>query len=204
MERLIDGGFSWAPVVNTLNYTLGDADVGTHVRVTVSYTDGSGASRRAPARWPARWRNVNDAPVVVVAGGTVAYTENDPATPVDPALTVSDIDTATPGGRHGAHHGRCGVAPGGPVTFTAAGGITGAERRYRRRTSTAPRRFADWQTVLVPGRLSPEPRARTLPACARSSLRGERRHGELRAGRAHGERRAGRRRRRPARAARSR
>ncbi len=43
----------------------------------------------------ARARIVIDrAPPVVVAGGTLAYTENDPPTAVDAALTVSDVDSA--------------------------------------------------------------------------------------------------------------
>ncbi len=38
---------------------------------------------------------VNDAPVLRTSSGTLAYTENQPATPVDPALTLGDIDSAT-------------------------------------------------------------------------------------------------------------
>ncbi|MCA1971595.1 MAG: tandem-95 repeat protein [Caenispirillum sp.] len=37
---------------------------------------------------------VNDAPVVVTSLGSLIYTENDPATAVDPNLTVTDIDNA--------------------------------------------------------------------------------------------------------------
>ncbi len=36
---------------------------------------------------------VNDAPVVTTSAGTTAYTEGDPATPVDPGLTAGDVDT---------------------------------------------------------------------------------------------------------------
>lgn len=43
----------------------------------------------------ARARIVIDrAPPVLVAGGTLAYTENDPPTAIDPALTVTDADSA--------------------------------------------------------------------------------------------------------------
>lgn len=35
---------------------------------------------------------VNDAPVLATSTGTLAYSENDPPTPVDPSLTVSDVD----------------------------------------------------------------------------------------------------------------
>jgi hypothetical protein len=37
---------------------------------------------------------VNDAPVVAVSDGGVSYTEGDPATAVDPGLTVADVDSA--------------------------------------------------------------------------------------------------------------
>src|SRR5205085_9396491 len=36
---------------------------------------------------------VNDAPVLT-AGGTLGYTENDPATPIDTTITVNDVDNA--------------------------------------------------------------------------------------------------------------
>ena len=35
---------------------------------------------------------VNDAPVVITTAAPLAYTENDPATAIDPGLTVSDVD----------------------------------------------------------------------------------------------------------------
>ncbi len=38
---------------------------------------------------------VNDAPAVTGTGGTLAYTENDPAVAIDPGLTVSDVDSAS-------------------------------------------------------------------------------------------------------------
>jgi len=38
----------------------------------------------------------NDAPTVA-SGGTLAYTENDPATALDPTLTVADIDSPIAG-----------------------------------------------------------------------------------------------------------
>ena len=47
---------------------------------------------RSPA--PSQSPPVNDAPVLT-AGGTLAYTENDPATALDPTLTVADMDDAT-------------------------------------------------------------------------------------------------------------
>ncbi|MBS0495873.1 MAG: tandem-95 repeat protein, partial [Proteobacteria bacterium] len=38
---------------------------------------------------------VNDAPVVSTSGGNLSYTENDPPTPVDPGLNITDVDSTT-------------------------------------------------------------------------------------------------------------
>ena len=44
-QRSSDGGTSWSNVgSDAATYTLGDADVGNVVRVTVSYTDGHGTA----------------------------------------------------------------------------------------------------------------------------------------------------------------
>ena len=44
-QRSSDGGASWSNVgSDAATYTLGDADVGKVVRVTVSYTDGHGTA----------------------------------------------------------------------------------------------------------------------------------------------------------------
>ena len=58
------------------DYTVSDGHGGTatgHVRVTVA--------------------SVNDAPVVTASTGSVGYTENAAATPVDPGITVTDADS---------------------------------------------------------------------------------------------------------------
>ncbi|GMU65132.1 MAG: hypothetical protein AMXMBFR36_14060 [Acidobacteriota bacterium] len=85
-----DGHFVYTPPAGfngvddflyTLAATAGDPTV-----------DASGAPI-GPAT--ARARIVIDrAPPVLVAGGTLAYTENDPPTAIDPALTVTDADSA--------------------------------------------------------------------------------------------------------------
>ena len=59
-------------------YTLGDADVGNVVRVTVSYIDGHGTAESVTSAQTATIANVNDAPVAtddvadVDEGGTVS------------------------------------------------------------------------------------------------------------------------------------
>jgi VCBS repeat-containing protein len=67
-----------------------DPTAGTR-QVTFTATDGALTS--APASKDVAVTAVNDAPVVTLAGGSVAYTENDPATVLDGGLTVRDADS---------------------------------------------------------------------------------------------------------------
>jgi hypothetical protein len=60
----------------TVRYVLTDGDGGTSANYDTTVTVSG----------------VNDAPVVTTSVGTLAYTENQAATAVDPALTVSDVD----------------------------------------------------------------------------------------------------------------
>lgn len=69
----------------------GDAPTGGARTISIVVTDGtdpSGLRSRTVDVVP-----VNDAPTATTSGGAVAYTENDPATVVDGAITVSDPDT---------------------------------------------------------------------------------------------------------------
>jgi large repetitive protein len=61
---------------------------------TVSYTVNDGALNSNTSTATVHVTPVNDAPVVT-ATGTLAYTEDDGATAIAPALTVTDVDTAT-------------------------------------------------------------------------------------------------------------
>ena len=61
---------------------------------TVSYTVNDGALNSNTSTSTIHVTPVNDAPVVT-ATGTLAYTENQAATAIAPALTVTDADTAT-------------------------------------------------------------------------------------------------------------
>ena len=78
---------------NQNTYTLGDAEVGKAMTVTVSYTDGQGFSESATSLATAAVAGVNSAPVIGGMGGTLAYTENQAATFIDTAVTVTDIDS---------------------------------------------------------------------------------------------------------------
>jgi trimeric autotransporter adhesin len=60
-------------------------------RVRFQVTDSGGASS-TPSTRDVFITAVNDAPVVTTSAGSTAYTENDPATPVDSDLTVGDVD----------------------------------------------------------------------------------------------------------------
>ena len=53
-------------------YTLGDADVGNVLRVTVSYTDGHGTAESLTSTQTAAIGNVNDAPTGGVVTGTTS------------------------------------------------------------------------------------------------------------------------------------
>ncbi|HEY4941091.1 MAG TPA: hypothetical protein VII56_06655 [Rhizomicrobium sp.] len=66
-----DGGRGFVDVgADQATYTLGDGDVGTHVRVVVSYTDGRGVAESVASPATAAVANVNDAPTggVTIAG----------------------------------------------------------------------------------------------------------------------------------------
>ena len=60
---------------------------------TVTIVTNDGAANSVAATDTINVTPVNDAPVVT-AGHTLAYTENDPATAIDTAITVSDVDSA--------------------------------------------------------------------------------------------------------------
>ncbi|WP_440224335.1 beta strand repeat-containing protein [Dokdonella sp. MW10] len=59
---------------------------------TITWVANDGAATSVPVTSTVTVAAVNDAPVVT-AGGTLAFTEGDAATPVDPSLTVTDVDS---------------------------------------------------------------------------------------------------------------
>jgi hypothetical protein len=67
-----DSGSGFVEVGNQATYTLGDADVGTHIRVVVNYTDGRGNAESLTSGQTAAVANVNDSPTgAVTISGTV-------------------------------------------------------------------------------------------------------------------------------------
>lgn len=60
---------------------------------TVAFRASDGVETSAPATATVQVVSVNDRPVLS-AGATLAYTENDPATPIDTTITVADADHA--------------------------------------------------------------------------------------------------------------
>ncbi|MBK7238557.1 MAG: tandem-95 repeat protein, partial [Sterolibacteriaceae bacterium] len=61
---------------------------------TVSFVVNDSAANSNTAARSISMAALNDAPVLSASGGTLAYTENDAATAIDPALTVGDVDNA--------------------------------------------------------------------------------------------------------------
>jgi trimeric autotransporter adhesin len=90
---------------------------------------------------------VNDAPVVTASSGATSYTEGDPATAVDSALTVADVDDASLEG--GAVRIASGFEPADELVFTDQNGIAGvydSETGVLTLTGTAS--VADYETAL--------------------------------------------------------
>ncbi|ADB49720.1 Ig-like domain-containing protein [Conexibacter woesei] len=99
---------------------------------TIAFDATDGALTSAPATRTLDVTAVNDPPVVTIAGGDVAYTENDPATPIDPALTVRDVDSANLSGAtatitrgHAAAEDVLSATPAGSITarYDAPSGV---------------------------------------------------------------------------------
>ena len=85
---------NYQAALRAVKYQNASDNPGAAVR-TVSFTvsDGTSASNvltRSIAVTP-----VNDAPVLTTSSGTVTYAKGSPATAIDPALTVSDVDNTT-------------------------------------------------------------------------------------------------------------
>ncbi|MBS0155651.1 MAG: cadherin domain-containing protein, partial [Nitrospira sp.] len=79
--------------VTSSTYTLGDADVGTQISVTVTYTDGQGTNESLTSAPTAPVVNVNDAPLLVTnTGSTVGEGGTDTIDASE--LAVTDVDTS--------------------------------------------------------------------------------------------------------------
>jgi len=85
-----DGTFDYDP-----NGAFESLAVGESTTDSFSYTVSDGNGGFSITTVTLTITGVNDATAVTVSGGGLSYTENDPATPVDGALTVVDVDNAT-------------------------------------------------------------------------------------------------------------
>ncbi|MCZ7651395.1 MAG: tandem-95 repeat protein [Thermoanaerobaculia bacterium] len=83
---------NWQAALRAVGYANTSENPSTLAR-TVTWIASDGTDASAAATSTILVTATNDAPVVT-AGGTLAYTENDPATAIDPALTVTDADHA--------------------------------------------------------------------------------------------------------------
>lgn len=135
-----------AVALNGLTYTPSQDYNGTAV-LSVTKTDGAAAATTTTVGITVT--AVNDAPVI---GGTastpVAYTENDGATVVNAALTISDVDSATLTGATVKITANF-VSGEDMLGFTSQGGITGTyDAQTGILTLSGTASLADYQAVL--------------------------------------------------------
>ena len=123
-----------------------------------------------------------DPPDVTTSGGALAYTENDPATPVDPGLTVTDPDAG--GDNHGCDggdHRQLRRRPGRPRAVGCAsrhlGGAAGRQHPHADR-----HRHAGRLPVGLARRDLPEHLRGPVDAGSHRDVHRHRRHGAVRLG----------------------
>jgi trimeric autotransporter adhesin len=116
--------------------------------IRIQITDSSGASS-VPSTRDVYVTPVNDAPVVTPSAGSTAYTEGDPATAVDGAVTAGDVDNTTLTG--GQVRISSGFQPGDSLVFAAQNGISGTyDSGTGVLTLSGTASVADYQTALQP------------------------------------------------------
>lgn len=135
-----------AAALNGLTYTPAQDYNGP---ATLTLTAGDGNSTPLNTSVTLNVTAVNDAPVIGGAPSTpVAYTENDGATVVNAALTISDVDSATLTGATVKIVANF-VSSEDELSFTAQGGITGTyDAQTGILTLSGPASLADYQAVL--------------------------------------------------------
>ncbi len=74
---------------------LNSSDDPSGLTRTVSFSVNDGALASNIASRDVGVTPVNDAPVATTSGGMLAYVENQPASAIDPALTLADLDNTT-------------------------------------------------------------------------------------------------------------
>jgi hypothetical protein len=114
--------------------------------IRVQITDSSGASS-VPSTRDVYVNPVNDAPVVTPSAGSTAYTEGDPATAADAAVTVGDVDNTTLTG--GQVRISSGFQSGDSLVFVDQNGISGSyDTGTGVLTLSGTTSVADYQTAL--------------------------------------------------------
>ena len=93
--RSTDGGATWSAVSGATgaSYALGDNDVGSRMRVSVSYTDGHGTVESLTSAASAAVANVNDAPELVQAIADQSAMAGQAYSWTVPATAFRDVDT---------------------------------------------------------------------------------------------------------------
>jgi phage gp29-like protein len=123
--RSSDGGATWVNIAGATasTYTLGDADVGNLVRVSVSYTDGHGTAENLTSASAGPVANLNDAPVGVPS---ITGTVSEDQTLTADTSGLSDTDGL---GAFSYQWLRNGVAIGGATgsTYTLGDADVGAQ-----------------------------------------------------------------------------
>jgi Ca2+-binding RTX toxin-like protein len=105
-------------------YTLANSDVGDHVRVVVSYTDGHGTAESVTSAATGVVDHVNAPPAISGTGNTVGYTEQAAGVAIDAALTVADPDNTSLASASVTISS--GFVTGDTLNFTNQNGITGS------------------------------------------------------------------------------
>ncbi|MBF0179963.1 MAG: hypothetical protein HQM03_08065, partial [Magnetococcales bacterium] len=123
---------AYEAALRSVNYqNFNDTDPSTITRtVTFSVTDGNSNGEGTGALTTTATRDilvnaVNDAPGVITSNTPLLVVEGDPATPVDPELSLSDVDDDNIAGASIQITGRY-LASEDVLSFTDQGGITGS------------------------------------------------------------------------------
>nr|WP_246345414.1 tandem-95 repeat protein [Conexibacter arvalis] len=137
----------WRDALRSIRYLNADTiDPSTAPR-TVSFQVSDGSDASAVRTRQVTVTAVNDAPQIA-SGATLAYTENDPATAIDSALTLTDGDSPTLSGATvtiGAGH----AAAEDELGFVDQNGIAGAfDRASGRLTLSGTASVADYRAAL--------------------------------------------------------
>ncbi|HEX8075312.1 MAG TPA: Ig-like domain-containing protein, partial [Thermoleophilaceae bacterium] len=114
---------NYQAALRAVKYTNSADDPSGSKTVSFQATDGGGAAGNVATR-QIDLSGANDAPVVTTSAGSTAYSEGDPATAVDGALTVTDADDTNLEG--GQVRISSGFQSGDELVFVDQNGISGS------------------------------------------------------------------------------